>query len=66
MKVPFLPKTKSLGDEQLMREIVKNVKSTANRTYSLSKLLGLCRVSFLSTYGRFFKGNLLEIWDKTE
>lgn len=67
MKVPFLNKPKGeKPDEELMKEIMRNVKATANPTYTISKLVGLCRVSFLSTYGRHFQGSTETLWWSTK
>lgn len=62
------PATKEKTDEEKMLEIMRNCMEHKNETYSMEKLLGLCRVSFLSTYGRSFKSKMSmeDLWQKAK
>ena len=61
------PQPKEKTDEELMLEIMRNLLEHKNETYSLQKLLGLCRVSFKSTYGKYFIGAPPEdLWEKAK
>ena len=62
------PVVKEKTDEEKMLEIMRNCMEHKNETYSMEKLLGLCRVSFLSTYGRSFKSKttIKDLWQKTK
>lgn len=66
MKVPFLKPKAQEPDEELIKGIIRNVKARANPTYTINRLLGLCRVSFFCTYGRHFQGNIETLWRTTK
>lgn len=69
VKALFNRKPRGDNSEEIMKRIIKNVKETANPTYSKSKLLGLCRVSFFCTYGTHFQESVKSLdtlWDESK
>lgn len=62
------PTLKEKTDDEKMLEIMKNCLEHKNETYSMEKLLGLCRVSFMSTYSRSFKSKttIKDLWQKAK
>ncbi len=69
VKALFIRKPRGDHSEEKMKAIIKNVRDTANPIYSKSKLLGLCRVSFFSTYGTHFQESVKSLdtlWDESK
>jgi len=62
------PEVKEKTDEERMLEIMRNCMEHKNETYSIEKLLGLCRVSFKTTYDKDFKGTISieELWKQAK
>lgn len=51
-------------DEKKMRMIIKNTLKNKPPKYSERELKALCRVSFISTYGKLYPGNMDKMWEE--
>jgi hypothetical protein len=63
--IPWLKKNEQDENEKKMMRIIKNCRKN-NPNISKRESIGLCRVSFLSTYKEIFEGDIEKLWDEAK